>query len=111
MVILRFCGMAFLILAMIAMGIELVGMWQTGQWRSVEAGQLWINLHYTSLATTHELVERHIHPAVWNPLMMWILRQPAWTVAGLPGIALLLIGVGLRLRLARDPRRPRFRTS
>ena len=47
-----------------------------------------------------EVVQRYIHPALWDPRIVTVLLWPAGLVFGIPGLLLLL--------LVRRPRRHRF---
>ena len=51
------------------------------------------------LALAQEIVERHVHPLVWDPVLVDFQRLPVWVVAAVIGAILF--------RLARKPA-PKF---
>ena len=55
-------------------------------------GQVWNNIHSTSLQLLQPAVERHISPFLWDPVVLNILTAPAWLVLGIVGAILMLIG-------------------
>jgi hypothetical protein len=111
MFILRLVAVAFLIIAAIAVGTDLIDLSRTGAWTPIAAGRFWYSLHAASLAAVHAFVLRDLHPSLWDPVMSWILSRPAWAVTGLPGLLLLWLDIGTSLRQPRGRRRPRFRPA
>ncbi len=111
MFIIRLIAVVFLILACIAAGAEVLGLTRTGHWNAITAGQLWMTFHAPSLDGAQAFVQRHFHPGSWDPVIAWILRQPAWLVAGIPGLGLLWLDLSLGMGASRGPGRPRFRTG
>lgn len=110
MFILRLIAVMCLIFAAIAAGAEFVELWRTHHWHAITAGQLWLNLHPSSLIDTHAFIQRYVYAGLWDPVMIWALRQPAWLVAGVPGLVFLWLDLGMTLGVPRQHRR-RFRTS
>jgi len=59
-------------------------------------GQLWNNVHSTSLQLLQAAIERHVEPRVgqwlWDPVVLSILTAPACLVLGVLGAILMLIG-------------------
>jgi len=55
-------------------------------------GQVWNNIHSTSLQLLQPAIERHISPYLWDPVVLNILTAPAWLVLGIVGAILMLIG-------------------
>lgn len=112
MFILRLFAVALLILATIAGGSEIVEWVRTGTRLSITAGQLWYALHATSLTAMQAFIQRDLSPVLWDPVILWILRQPAWLVTGVPGFLLLWCDIWMNLSQPRDARRrTKFRTT
>ena len=112
MFIVRLFAVALLILATIAGGSEIVEWVRTGTRFSLTAGQLWYAFHAESLTAIQAFIQRDLHPALWDPVMVWILKQPAWLSTGVPGFLLLWCDIWMNLSQPRNPRRrPRFRTT
>ena len=66
----------------------------------VALGQLWYRLDVGSLNLTQAIVQRRIHPLLWDPVLVAVLLQPAFVVFSLPG-AVLIIAAVLLLRRRR----------
>jgi hypothetical protein len=110
MFILRLIAVSFLILTFIAVSVEALDLARTGHWHAIAAGQLWTNLHAASLEAAHVFIQRSLDPGLWDAIA-WILRQPAWAVAGVPGVILLCLDLLLGRDAASGARRPRFRAG
>jgi hypothetical protein len=54
--------------------------------------------HYfrPTLNLSQALVQRYIHPAVWDPVIQWILLAPTWLVCGV--LALIFGFFGRRVK-------------
>ncbi len=55
-------------------------------------GATWFELDNASLNLAQAVIQRNVHPLVWDPVMQWILMLPAWLVAAAIGLALIFIG-------------------
>lgn len=55
-------------------------------------GQTWFDLDSSSLNLAQALVQRYIHPSVWDPVIQTILQWPTFLVGGVTGIALMIAG-------------------
>src|SRR5262245_54777479 len=55
-------------------------------------GQIWANIHSTSLQLLQPAIERHIAVWLWDPIVLSVLTAPAWLVFGILGAILMLIG-------------------
>ncbi len=87
----RLLGLLFLALACLAAGAELVRSLEAAAWDPLALGQLWFDVHPPSLNLMQALVQRYLHPAAWDPVMVEVLQAPAWIVTGAIGIVLRLI--------------------
>lgn len=69
--------------------------WQGGQWQFSLAGQVWFDIDQSlgtaSLNGVQAGIQRYVLPALWDPVIVWILRQPAALVLGLPGLLLMFL--------------------
>lgn len=75
---------------------------ETGVASMTPVGQLWYSLHAASLNLVQAVVERYIHPFLWDPVIFSVLRLPA---------SLLFLVVGIVLALTFRRRRRRHRRS
>jgi hypothetical protein len=56
------------------------------------ARALWQIINAGSLAKLQPLLESYAGGLLWDPLMLSLLAAPSWSVLGLVGILLLLLG-------------------
>jgi len=55
-------------------------------------GQTWFELHPASLSVLQAVIQRYLHPLIWDPVIQFILTMPTWTVTGILGLLLLSLG-------------------
>ncbi len=89
-------GGIFLLAAIALLGYELALAMQAGSYRLLAGGELWYRLSPGSLNLTQAIVQRYILPALWDPVMVTLLRWPAWPILALAGV--ILAGLGSRRR-------------
>ncbi len=85
----RTLGWVLVILALAAFAYELHASIQAG-YRMIEAGALWFGLDVESLNLAQAIVQRFLHPYLWDPVVAGMLHWPAWSLLGGPGVALVL---------------------
>lgn len=88
--ILRTIGWILLLLAIAALGADLLNWLQTGELEFQEFGRRWFQLHPASLNASQAGVQRHLWPELWDGIR-WVLLQPAVLVFGVPGLVLALL--------------------
>ncbi len=86
----RILGLLLLALALLAAGAEAVASLGAGEWQPLALGQVWYDLHRGSINLMQAVVQRYLHPAIWDPGVIAVLQWPAWLVAAVPGLVLLL---------------------
>ena len=86
----KIVGWSLVILALAACAYELHASIETGGYRMIEAGALWFRFDVESLNLAQAIVQRFIHPYLWDPLIAGMLHWPAWSLLGGPGVALVL---------------------
>lgn len=59
-------------------------------------GSTWFALHPDSLNLAQAVIQRNVHPYMWDPVMISILAAPTWLVIGV--ISLLFIAIGKKRR-------------
>ena len=62
-------------------------------------GQSWFDLDSASLNAAQALVQRYVHPYVWDPVIQTILQWPTFAVA--LGLSLLFVVIGRPRRRGR----------
>ncbi len=78
----------------------------TKQWAPIAVGQLWYNLNPSSLNLVQAVVQRYIHPFLWDPIIVTVLLW--WAFAVLMVLGLLILALSGRRAQTREPlsRRP-----
>ena len=83
-------GWAFLLAAFVAAALETMAHVVTGTGGLVvSAHDVWYAHWPGSLIITQILVERHLHPLLWDPIMTTLLGLPGWLLFGGPGFVLV----------------------
>jgi len=94
MTVLRFIGALFLLAAIIALTADLSRTKQSTSphpmFTSI-AGH-WADFAPQSLAGAQRQVQTRVHPLLWDPLILSIIRLPAWLSLGGIGLAALYFG-------------------
>ncbi len=86
-----------LLLGALAAGVTQFRLWaETGRFVPLALGQLWFNIDPPSLNLTQAVIERYVWPPLWDPVILTVLRWPAWAVLGLPALILLILPIGRR---------------
>jgi uncharacterized membrane protein len=93
---LRLIGFVF-----VALGLTLAALagWLalSGQDMTQAAGQLWYALDSASLNTFQSVVQRYVHPALWDDVIISLLLRPAWATSVFLVFLTIVIGVVLVL--------------
>ncbi len=55
-------------------------------------GQDWFNFSPSTLNFSQAMVQRYVHPAIWDPGIQTILQAPSWVVFGSLALIFALIG-------------------
>jgi len=62
-------------------------------------GEVWFYLHPDSLQIAQPAIERHLWPALWDPVLLTILLMPASLLLAILGVLFLLLFRRRRRRL------------
>jgi len=81
--VLLLVGLAFLV-------AELLDTYMTGTYRVISAGQAWFDLNVASLNLMQAVIQRYVHPLLWDPVIAGVLQWPVWSLLGGPGAFLVL---------------------
>jgi hypothetical protein len=63
----------------------------TKHWAPIALGQLWYELNRSSLNLVQAVVQRYIHPFLWDPIIVSILLSWAFAVLIILGALLLFV--------------------
>lgn len=89
MIVGRIIGWIFIVAALGVAGWELFAFFASGKYVLHSLGQLWYEIHRSSLNLTQAAIQRHVLPALWDPVLITFLRGPAWVIFALLGLLLL----------------------
>ena len=87
----RILGWLLLAVVFMVAGAEAVDSLRAGEWQPMALGQLWYDLDRGSINLMQAVVQRNLHPAIWDPGVIAVLQWPAWLVAAIPALILLLL--------------------
>ena len=97
----RAIGWALLVLAVVVLGVNAVDLWQFSHdpragsfwnWFHITTvGELWFRLDPSSLEVAQPAIQRHVLPELWDPVILFVLLQPAAAVLAVPGLFSLLL--------------------
>lgn len=107
MTALRLLGRFFLLLAFVEVVMG-VWIWLAGHDVTRSVGEIWYKLEPGSLNLSQAIVQRYLHPNIWEWIAVPLLVRPFWEAVVLAFIVFLILGSGL-LFLTR--RRRRIRSS
>ena len=63
----------------------------TKHWAPIALGQLWYQLNRSSLNLVQAVIQRYIHPFLWDPIIVNILLSWAFAVLMILGVLLLAV--------------------
>ena len=63
----------------------------TKHWAPIALGQLWFDLDRSSLNLVQAVVQRYIHPFLWDPIIVSVLLSWAFAVLMILGALLLVV--------------------
>ncbi|MBV8505862.1 MAG: hypothetical protein JOZ11_08660 [Alphaproteobacteria bacterium] len=66
----------------------------TKQWTPIALGQLWFDFDRSSLNLVQAVVQRYIHPFLWDPIIVTVLLW--WAFAVLMFLGLLILALSGR---------------
>lgn len=98
--VLRFLGILIFAASFIALISDGVRSLAADRVLFTPLGQTWFSLHSGSLNLSQAVVQRYVHPYVWDPMIQTVLLWPTFAVGGVVGILLMLAGSKRRDRLA-----------
>ena len=103
MIVVCVLGWVLALSAGFVLGAELVSFATSGKYHIIAAGELWFDFHRASLNLSQAVIQRYLHPWLWEPAIVTVLRAPAWALFGVPGLALIGIWVVKRKEKEGDP--------
>ena len=105
MILFRLLGRIVLMVAFAVFALGVL-VWLAGHDVTKSAGELWYVLETGSLNLSQAIVQRYLHPLIWEVLAVPVLVHPFWEAIVLSFIVLLVLGSGI-VFFARRGRRQR----
>ena len=97
MFLLRILGGWAILAALIALVNDVTRSYQTGaKLAFASLGKDWNSLSPSSLNLLQAGIERHVAPVLWDPVILTVLRAPAFAVIAVLGVLLYLAGMRRR---------------
>nr|WP_255561622.1 hypothetical protein [Pseudohoeflea sp. DP4N28-3] len=90
--------MFFLVIAVITGVVDAIQSVSSGMFDPTILGQAWFEFSPGTLNQLQAVVQRYVHPLVWDPGAQWLLTQPAAAV--FLALSLLFYLLGYRRRKA-----------
>ncbi len=78
--LLRAISMIALVMAVIAGVIDAIKSVAASEVVMSPLGAAWYALSPDTLNQAQAVIEQNLHPYLWDPVVQWILLQPAWAV-------------------------------
>lgn len=101
----RTFGWLLILGALAIAAVELRAWSGEGGYHVIAAGELWFKASPDSLNLVQAVVQRHLHPALWDDVMRPLLLSPAWAVLAALGVLLAVPGILLLFSGRRRRRR------
>ena len=90
MIVGRVIGWIVLLAGAAALVRDLLVWIDTKHWAPIALGKLWYDLNRSSLNLVQAVVQRYIHPLLWDPIIVSILLSWAFAVLMVSGVLLLI---------------------
>lgn len=103
MIVGRILGRIIILAALAIAGLGL-WLWATGEDMTAVAGEFWFQHGAAGLNLTQAIVQRYLHPALWDAVFVPLLKRPAYEAFAIGFVALYVVGA-LVVRLFRGRRR------
>jgi hypothetical protein len=91
MIVGRVIGWVLLLAGLVVLARDAIGWIDTHVFSPIALGQLWFDLSPGSLNFVQAVIQRYIHPAVWDPAITSVLFLWAWAVFVVLGVVLLAL--------------------
>ncbi len=90
--LLRLAGLIIFAASFIALVADGISSLAADRIVTTPLGQTWFSLSPDSLNLAQAVVQRYVHPYLWDPVIQSVLLWPTFAVGGVVGILLVLLG-------------------
>jgi ABC-type Fe3+ transport system permease subunit len=87
----RLIGWIFFLAGLSVLARDVLVWIDTKRWAPIALGQLWYDLNRSSLNLVQAVVQRYLHPFLWDPIIVTILLCWAFAVLMVLGILILAL--------------------
>ena len=101
----RLIGWVFFLVGLAVLVRDVLVWIDTKNWAPIALGQLWFDLDRSSLNLVQAVVQRYVHPFLWDPIIVTILLCWAFAVLMVLGLVILAL-FGWRTRARARARAP-----
>jgi hypothetical protein len=91
--LIRLIGLLFVLCAA-ALGIAFVAVIVLGRGGDL-LGQVWFDTHHASLNLSQAIIQRYVHPVLWDPGVVTLLGWPSWVALATAAIGSSIVGWAL----------------
>jgi hypothetical protein len=99
--LLRLSGLWICALALLGLVLDGVHSIAANEFVIKSLGETWFKFDNASLNLVQAVIQRHLHPLIWDPTIQTILTMPTWLVGGIIGLSLIYLGRKRRPRVVR----------
>jgi hypothetical protein len=92
MLIVRLLGALLLAVGLVVLGGDLLNSIARGGYAAMTLGEVWFSLDAESLNFAQAIIQRYVHPLLWDPPIVLFLQMPASVPPLALGLLLLLAG-------------------
>jgi hypothetical protein len=85
----RIIGWLFFIIALVALGADIVASLAAREIDITSLGQQWFEINGAGIGLAQAVIQRYILPELWDPIIVAVLLWPTWAVFGVIGLILI----------------------
>ena len=97
----RFLATVSLAVAVVIAVLDATRTVAAGNWVLTPLGTSWLAVSPDTLEKTQSTIETYLHPALWDPVALAVLKLPGFIIFAV--LALLLYAIGRRPKRRLDP--------
>jgi hypothetical protein len=90
--LLRFLGLCLLATAFVTLIVDAMRSVTSGTLYITSIGESLMALLPGSFVLARDFIERHVHPVIWDPVLIDLLRSPVWLALGVIGGLTIWLG-------------------
>ena len=88
MIVGRIIGWLFIVIALVALGADIVGSLASRRVDITLLGKQWFEIHRASIGLAQAMIQRYTLPELWDPVIVTVLLWPTFAVFGVLGVIL-----------------------